>query len=85
MGTVPDPRTFEARLAAFKQGLRDLASYGGDRATELKARAVEAEHVVEERAKTLAAKATELIRRYPVASVMLAFGVGYVLVRKLRR
>lgn len=85
MGTVPNPRTLESRLAAFRQSLRDLASYGTERATEIKAQAVEAEHVVEDHAKTLAAKASEMVKRNPRAALAIGLGIGYALLHLFRR
>jgi len=86
MGTVPTNKySLEQRLAAFKDSLKNLVDYGSERATQFKAQAIEAEHVAEERARPAVAKATALIKQYPLSAVAIAVGIGYGIIRMIRK
>lgn len=88
--------SFEQRLHAIKDSLRKLLETSGESASELKHRAIEVEHVAAARTREVAAKAGgwaqaagaragTWIKAHPVASVAIAFGVGYAIVRSVRR
>jgi hypothetical protein len=64
---------FEQRVDAFKDGVAKLA----DR--------VFAEPREESRLKAAIAKAVETIKAHPVAAAAVALGLGYILMRSVRR
>jgi ElaB/YqjD/DUF883 family membrane-anchored ribosome-binding protein len=64
----------DERFDALKSGIKDLIDAGGDRAHHLKGTAI-----------TGIDKTGKLIKDHPLAAVMIAFGVGYLVMRIMRR
>jgi hypothetical protein len=64
----------DARFDALKHGIKDLIDAGGDRAHQIKGTAM-----------TGIDKTGRLIKDHPIAAVMIAFGVGYLVMRVMRR
>lgn len=77
--------TFDDRADALKESVRGLADAGSDRANEIKSRVADAKDQVVLRANTYLARAKRIISANPLASVGIAFGVGYIAMRILRR
>lgn len=66
--------TFEDRLDSLKESMRNLVDYGSD----IKDRAVDA-------SKTGISKMGSLIKDHPIIAIGVAFGIGYLAMRVLRR
>ena len=66
--------TFEDRLDSLKDSVRDLVEAGGDRAGAIR------DTVVKSTKKT-----GYLIKEHPVIAVAIAFGIGYIAMRVMRR
>lgn len=66
--------TFEDRLDSLKESVRDLVDAGGERAGAIR------DSVVAGTKKT-----GSLIKQHPVAAIAIAFGVGYIAMRLMRR
>ena len=66
--------TFEDRLDSLKGSVRDLVDAGGERAGAIK------DSVIAGTKKT-----GSLIKAHPVIAIAIAFGVGYIAVRLMRR
>jgi ElaB/YqjD/DUF883 family membrane-anchored ribosome-binding protein len=65
---------FDARLDSLKDSVKDLLDAGSERASNFKDSAL-----------TGANKVGGLIKAHPVAAVAIAFGVGYLVMRMIRR
>lgn len=66
--------TFEDRLDSLKESVRDLVDAGGERAGAIR------DSVVAGTKKT-----GSLIKEHPVIAIAIAFGVGYIAMRLMRR
>jgi hypothetical protein len=65
---------FDTRLDALKNSAKHLVDVGGDRATRVKDSAI-----------AQIDRIGLLIKQHPVAAVAIAFGVGYLAMRLVRR
>jgi ElaB/YqjD/DUF883 family membrane-anchored ribosome-binding protein len=65
---------FEDRLESLKESVRDLVDAGGERAGVIR------DSVVAGTRKT-----GSLIKAHPVVAIAIAFGIGYVAMRLMRR
>jgi ElaB/YqjD/DUF883 family membrane-anchored ribosome-binding protein len=68
-----------------KDTAHELASSVGDAAAQVKHKARELTTEAAHNAEDLGRDATALIRRYPVATLLVAFGVGFVAAQAIRR
>ena len=66
--------TFEDRLESLKESVRDLVDAGGERAGAIK------DSVLAGTKKT-----GSLIKAHPVIAIAIAFGIGYIAMRIMRR
>jgi hypothetical protein len=66
--------TFEDRLESLKESVRDLVDAGGERAGAIR------DSVVAGTKRT-----GSLIKAHPVIAIAIAFGVGYIAMRIMRR
>ena len=66
--------TFEDRLDSLKESMRNLVDYGSD----IKDRVVDT-------SKTGISKMGSLIKDHPIIAIGVAFGLGYLTIRLLRR
>lgn len=73
-GTGQEHRVLEARLGAFKDGV-----------TKLIDRIVSSPAEESSRFKAFTGKATETIKAHPIAAAAVALGLGYLVVRIVRR
>lgn len=76
---------FETRLDALKESVRDLVGAGGERAGQLKNKAIDVKDVVVERGGVAINRLGTLIKEHPFAALGIALGVGYITVRMLRK
>ena len=73
------------RLDSIKSSVRNLVDAGGERAGQLKSKAIDVKDQVVENSSAALSRAGSLIKEHPIAAVAIAFGVGYIAVRLLRR
>jgi len=66
--------SFDSRVEALKDSAKHLVDVGGDRVTRLKSATV-----------AQADRISMLIKQHPFAGVAIAFGVGYLAMRLVRR
>ena len=66
--------TFEDRLDSLKESVRDLVDAGGERASAIRDSLVAGTK-----------KTGSLIKEHPVIAIAIAFGVGYIAMRMMRR
>ena len=77
--------TFEHRLDALKDSLRNLVDAGGERAGVLKNKAVDVKDTVFASGEKAINQTSSLIRQHPFIALGIAFGVGYLAVRMMRK
>ena len=75
----------ENRLDQLKDTARKLADEGRERADELKHRAIDAKDRIVQDGRTVLDKAQSLIKEHPFVALGIAFGVGYITIRLLRK
>lgn len=85
MGTVNTSSSFEHRVNAVKDSLRQLVEQGSSRASHLKDRAIEVEHAAAAGTRAAAQRAGTWIKAHPVMSAAIALSLGYAVVRMARR
>ncbi|NVB79891.1 MAG: hypothetical protein HOV81_15955 [Kofleriaceae bacterium] len=73
------------RLDSLKQSVRNLVDAGGERAGQVKKKAIDVKDTVFENSSEALTRAGSLIKEHPIAAIAIAFGVGYLTVRLLRR
>ncbi len=76
---------FDERFDALKHSVRDLTDLGRDKLGDLKDRAVDAKSHAFDEVGALIARAGKLIKQHPIAAVGIAFGIGYIAMRVMRR
>jgi len=64
----------ESRLDSLKDSVRELIDAGSERAANFK-----------DTAMTNANKLGNVIKEHPIAAVAVAFGIGYIVMRMIRR
>lgn len=83
-------------VEGIKDSVKNLIDQGQEKATALKAKVVDLQHKAKDRAVDLQHKAkdkgsaaidrvTDVIKAHPFAAVGIAFGVGYIAMRLVRR
>lgn len=77
--------SLENRLDSLKEGVRNLVDKGGERAGEIKTRAIDVKDSVVENGEVAIQKAGSFIKEHPIAAIAIAFGVGYFAVRMIRK
>jgi ElaB/YqjD/DUF883 family membrane-anchored ribosome-binding protein len=73
------------RIENIKDSLRGLVDRGQERASAIKHKAVDIQHRAKERGGVALDRTTVFIKDNPIKSVAMAFGVGYLLMRLVRR
>lgn len=77
--------TMENRLESLKSSMRNLVDAGGERAGQLKNKAIDVKDAVVEGSSAALNRTGELIKKHPIVAIGLAFGVGYIVVRMLKK
>ena len=77
--------TFEDRLDNLKQSLQGLVEFGGERAGAIKTRVISAKDSVVSGSSSAMRKLSGVIKDHPLAAVGIAFGIGYMAMRWVRR
>jgi ElaB/YqjD/DUF883 family membrane-anchored ribosome-binding protein len=75
----------DTRLDSLKESVRNLVDAGGERAGQLKNRAIDAKDSIVENSGVAIRKVSDLVKEHPIASIAIAFGVGYIAIRMLRK
>ena len=76
---------FEKRLDSLKESMRNLVDAGGERAGQLKHKAIDVKDSVVENGGAALKRVGSLIKEHPIAALGIAFGVGYIAMRVLRK
>jgi len=77
--------SFDTRMDSLRESMRGLVGFSSERADALKERLREATDTFMEKGDTAVRRIVELVKQHPVASLGVAFGVGYLVVRIARR
>ena len=77
--------TIEGKIDNLKESVRNLVDAGGERAGQLKDRALGVKDQVVESGEVYLNRLTDLIKAHPIAALGIAFGVGYIAIRSLRK
>jgi len=77
--------SLESRIDSLKESVRNLVDAGGEKAGHLKDRAIGAKDTIVENSEAAFKKMTKLIKDHPFISLGIAFGVGYVAIRMMRK
>jgi len=77
--------SLENRFDSLKDSVRHLVDAGGERAGQLKTKAIDVKDSVVENGEVAIRKAGSLIKEHPIAAIGIAFGVGYIAVRLLKK
>ena len=72
-------------IESIKSGIRGLVEHGQDQVHSLKKRVVETKDQALTKGSAYIDRAIELIKAHPLQAVGLAFGVGYIGMRLVRR
>lgn len=73
------------RLDEIKENVRGLVERGQERVTAIKGKAVDLQHRAKARGSAALDRTTTIIKEHPLAAVSVAFGLGYLLMRLVRR
>lgn len=77
--------SLDTRLDSLKSSVRNLVDAGGERAGQLKGKAIDAKDAIVENGGVALKKSGELIKEHPIAAIGIAFGVGYIAMRLLKK
>jgi ElaB/YqjD/DUF883 family membrane-anchored ribosome-binding protein len=75
----------ENRIDSLKSSVRNLVDAGSERAGHLKEKAIDVKDTVVENGGAALRKTGSLIKEHPIAAIAIAFGIGYITVRLLRK
>lgn len=73
------------RLGSIKESVKNVVGQSQEKVDQIKSRVVDAKDQAVTRGNALLDRATEFIRANPLKAVGIAFGVGYIGMRLLRR
>jgi ElaB/YqjD/DUF883 family membrane-anchored ribosome-binding protein len=76
---------FDDRMGALKDSVRNLVDAGNERAGHLKDKLIDAKDVAVDRGGAALNRVGALIKEHPIAAIGIAFGVGYLTIRLLRK
>lgn len=77
--------SIETKLDSLKESVRNLVDAGGERAGQLKTKAIDVKDSVVENGGAALRKTGSLIKDHPIAAIAIAFGVGYIAIRLLKK
>jgi ElaB/YqjD/DUF883 family membrane-anchored ribosome-binding protein len=75
----------EDRMGSLKESVRNLVDAGGERAGQIKERLHDAKDAAFDRGKEGLDRVAALIKEHPIAAIGIAFGIGYITIRMLRK
>jgi ElaB/YqjD/DUF883 family membrane-anchored ribosome-binding protein len=77
--------SLENKLDSLKSSVKNLVDAGGERAGQIKSKAIDAKDAVFENGEVAIRKASSFIKEHPIAAIGAAFAIGYVAVRMLKK
>lgn len=77
--------TLDNKLDTLKESVRNLVDAGGERAGQIKSKAIDAKDSIVENGDMAIKKVGSLIKEHPIAAIGVALGIGYIAVRFLRK
>lgn len=75
----------ESRIDSLKESVRNLVDAGGEKAGQLKDRAIGAKDTLVENGGAALNRVGALIKEHPFVALGIAFSVGYVAIRMMRK
>lgn len=75
----------ESKLDTLKDSVRELVDAGGERAGQIKSKALDAKDSVMENGDMAIKKVVSLVKEHPFVAVGIALGVGYFAMRAFRK
>jgi len=76
---------FDDRMGNLKESVRNLVDAGGERASQIKDRLYDAKDVAVDKGSAAIGRLSALVKEHPIAAIGIAFGVGYLAIRMLRK
>ena len=73
------------RMGSLKDSVRNLVDAGNERAGQIKDRLMDAKDTAVDRGGAALNRVGVLIKEHPIAAIGIAFGIGYIAVRMLRK
>lgn len=73
------------RMGNLKDSVRNLVDASGERASQIKERLVDAKDVAFDKGSAALGRVSALVKEHPIAAIGIAFGIGYLAVRMLRK
>lgn len=73
------------RMGSLKDSVRNLVDAGGERANQIKDRLADAKDVAFDKGSAALGRVSALIKEHPIAAIGIAFGIGYLAIRMLRK
>lgn len=77
--------SMDTKIDSLKDSVRNLVDAGGERAGQLKSKAIDVKDSVFENGGVAIRKTSSLIKEHPIAAIGIAFGLGYLAVRMFRK
>jgi ElaB/YqjD/DUF883 family membrane-anchored ribosome-binding protein len=75
----------EDRMGNLKESVRNLVDAGGERASQIKERLYDAKDVAVDKGSAALGRLSALVKEHPIAALGIAFGIGYLTIRMLRK
>ena len=75
----------ESRIDSLKESVRNLVDAGGEKAGQLKDRAIGAKDSLVENGGAALNRVGALIKEHPFVALGIAFSVGYIAIRMMRK
>ena len=73
------------RMGNLKDSVRNLVDASGERANQIKERLADAKDVAFDKGSAALGRVSALVKEHPIAAIGIAFGIGYLAVRMLRK
>ena len=73
------------RMGNLKESVRNLVDAGGERASQIKDRLYDAKDVAVDKGSAAIGRVSALVKEHPIAAIGIAFGIGYLAIRMLRK
>lgn len=73
------------RMGNLKESVRNLVDAGGERASQIKERLFDAKDVAVDKGSAAIGRVSALVKEHPIAAIGIAFGIGYLAIRLLRK
>jgi ElaB/YqjD/DUF883 family membrane-anchored ribosome-binding protein len=73
------------RMGSLKDSVRNLVDASGERANQIKERLADAKDVAYDKGSAALGRVSALVKEHPFAALGIAFGIGYLAVRMLRK